>query len=61
MAVFSERNDRPFVTKSVVKTSRRQGEHSKALNEFMSRNKITVKMNSSGTPQVIVKEINDGK
>ena len=61
MAVFSERNDRPLVTKSCVKTSRRQGNLSKTLDEFMTKNKITVKIDSTGTPQMIVSEIQDGK
>lgn len=61
MAVFSERNDTPFVTKSPVKTSRIQGSYSKSLHSFMSNNIITVKIDSSGTPHITSKENKNGK
>ena len=47
MAVYSERNDAPFVTKSIVKTTRKQGEFSKQLSKFMSENEISVRINDS--------------
>lgn len=47
MAIYSERNDAPFVTKSIVKIARKQGEFSKQLSKFMSENEISVRVNDS--------------
>lgn len=56
MAVFSIRNDKPFVTKTSIKTSRVQGKHAKALHEYMQNNTVQVKLDSSGKPIVTSKE-----
>lgn len=57
MAVFSTRNDRSFVTKTSVKKSRVQGDHSKAVHSFMQNNSVQVQIDSSGKPIVFTKEI----
>ena len=56
MAVFSIRNEKPFVTKTAVKTSRVQGQHSRALHDYMQNNIVQVKIDSSGKPVVTSKE-----
>ncbi len=56
MAVFSTRNDRSFVTKTSVKKSRVQGDHSKAVHSFMQNNSVQVNLDSSGRP-IITKKV----
>ena len=56
MAVFSTRDDKPFVTKTMVKKSRVQGKHSKALHDYMQNNTVQVRLDSSGKPIITVKE-----
>lgn len=54
---FSIRNDRPILIKGFVKTVRKQGNHSKAVSDFMNNNIVTVKIDSSGKPNIIIKSI----
>ena len=60
MAVFSVRNDQPFITKSHVKTKRNPSDYSKSIQGFMNSNRVTVKIDSSGTPHVIARKTNKG-
>lgn len=54
---FSIRNNRPILIKDSVKTIRRQGNYSKAVSDFMNNNIVTVKIDSSGKPNIIIKSI----
>ena len=54
--VYAVPSNRPIVSKTPLKTTRVQGEHSKSMEEFMRTHRVSVTENDKGEPVVITKK-----
>ena len=51
--VYAVRQDRPMISKTPLKKSRRQSEHSKKLEQFLKKHTISIVKSTDGSPVVI--------